>query len=58
MESNVLTSIPGIQYYPIVSLLMFFALFAGLLVWFFFADKSRLNELALAPFEEDESAKC
>ncbi len=45
MESNVLTSIPGIEYYPIISLIMFFVLFAGLLLWFFLADRKRLEYL-------------
>ncbi len=53
MESNVLTSIPGIQYYPIVSLLLFFGLFATLIVWFFRADKARLNALAWAAVDDE-----
>ena len=55
MESNVLTAIPGIEYYPIISLVMFFALFAGLLVWFFLADRGRLENLAQAPLEGDST---
>ncbi len=51
MESNVLTAIPGIEYYPIISLIMFFVLFAGLLLWFFLADRKRLDDYARAPFD-------
>jgi hypothetical protein len=56
MESNVLTSIPGIEYYPIISLVMFFALFAGLLLWFFLADRKRLDDYAREPFDFEESS--
>jgi len=51
MESNVLTSIPGIDLFPIISLFLFVAVFAGLLVWFFLADRNRLADHARAPFE-------
>ena len=55
MESNVLTNIPGIEYYPIVSLLIFVLVFAGLLVWYFRADKKRLSILAEAMLADDRS---
>jgi len=46
MYKNVLASIPGIEYYPIVALVFFFAFFAGLIIWFFVADKARLQSYA------------
>ncbi len=52
MESNVLSSIPGIEYYPIISLVLFFAFFAGLMAWFFRADRTRLAELAEQPLRD------
>ncbi len=55
MESNVLTSIPGIEYYPIVSLLIFVVVFAGLLVWYFRADRTRLEALAEEILEEESA---
>jgi hypothetical protein len=56
MESNVLTSIPGIEYYPIISLIMFFVLFAGLLLWFFLADRKRLDTYAREPFDFEDAS--
>ena len=54
MYKNVLSSIPGIEYYPIGALVLFFGFFAVLLVWFFRADKTRLDEQARQPFDEGE----
>ena len=52
MYKNVLASIPGIEYYPIVALLLFFSFFIGLTVWYFRADKSHLKDMANQPFDE------
>ena len=54
MYKNVLSSIPGIEYYPIVALVLFFGFFTVLLVWFFRADKARLDEQSRQPFDEGE----
>ncbi|MGA1278657.1 MAG: CcoQ/FixQ family Cbb3-type cytochrome c oxidase assembly chaperone [Candidatus Kapaibacteriota bacterium] len=35
MIRNVLQAIGGIEIYPIISLLIFFGLFASVLIWFF-----------------------
>lgn len=52
MYKNVLESIPGVEYWPIISLLIFFSVFVGLIVWFFRADKHRLQELAQLPLHD------
>jgi len=52
MGSEVLSSIPGIEYYPLVSLALFFTFFAGLIVWFFRADKNELATIARQPIED------
>lgn len=51
MYKEVLRSIEGIEIYPIVSLLIFFAFFVGLAAWFFLADKERLRRDALLPLD-------
>jgi len=51
MYKEVLRSIEGIEIYPIVSLLIFFAFFVGLAVWFFAADRERLRRAAMLPLE-------
>lgn len=52
MESNVLSSIPGIEFYPLVSLVLFLTFWSGLIVWYFRADKNRLTTIALQPLDE------
>ena len=53
MYREVLSSIEGIEIYPIVSLLIFFAFFVGVLAWFVLADKDRLERWARLPLDED-----
>lgn len=51
MYKEVLRSIEGIEIYPIVSLLIFFAFFVGLAAWFFLADKERIRQASLMPLD-------
>lgn len=46
MYKNVLASIPGIELYPIVALTLFFAVFAGLIIWFIRVDRVKLRAQA------------
>jgi cytochrome c oxidase cbb3-type subunit 4 len=52
MESNVLSSIPGIEFYPLVSLILFLTFWTGLIVWYFRADKNRLASIAHQPIDD------
>jgi cytochrome c oxidase cbb3-type subunit IV len=52
MESHFVTSIPGIEYYPIVALVFFFGFFTGLIAWFFLHNRKRLEAFAYQPLEE------
>ncbi len=54
MIRNVLESIPGIELYPIVALLLFVMFFAALLVWFVRADKARLGVLSRLPLDDGQ----
>lgn len=54
MYKNILASIPGIEFYPIVALVLFFGFFVGLIVWFFLTDESRLKMLAKSALDEGE----
>jgi cytochrome c oxidase cbb3-type subunit IV len=53
MYKNVMTGIPGIEFYPIVALLLFFGFFAGVVAWFFLADRRKLDVIARQPLEDD-----
>jgi hypothetical protein len=52
MESHFVSSIPGIEYYPIVALVFFFAFFSGLIAWFFLHNRQQIQQYALLPLEE------
>ena len=51
MYKEVLRSIEGVEIYPIVALLIFFAFFVGVIVWSVRIDKERLRELSLLPLD-------
>ncbi|MEY2719252.1 MAG: hypothetical protein RLZZ273_618 [Bacteroidota bacterium] len=53
MYKNILASIPGIEYYPIVALLLFFGFFTTLICWFFIVDKRQMSALSARIIPED-----
>jgi cytochrome c oxidase cbb3-type subunit IV len=57
MYKNVMSGIPGIEFYPIVALLLFFGFFVGVIAWFFLADRNRLDVISRLPLEEDVNHK-
>ena len=52
MYKNVLAGIPGIEWYPIVALVLFFGFFSALLIWFVLVDKNRLRDLSMTALED------
>lgn len=48
-----LTSIDGIEIYPIISLVIFVAFFVGVIVYLVKTDKKKINELKQMPLDED-----
>ncbi len=53
MIRNVLTHVGGIELYGIVSVLLFFAFFLGMLVWAFRLKSTHLESMALLPLRDD-----
>jgi cbb3-type cytochrome oxidase subunit 3 len=57
MYKNVMSGIPGIEFYPIVALLLFFGFFVAVIAWFVYAGSSKgkrkLEAIARQPLEED-----
>lgn len=47
-----LTSIDGIEIYPIVSLLIFFTFFVGLGIYALRADRKKIDEVKQLPLDE------
>ena len=52
MYAEVLSSIAGIGVFPIISLLLFVAVFGGVIVWAWRADGARLEQIAAIPLDE------
>lgn len=52
MYKEVLRSIEGIQIYPLISLLIFFVFFVGLMMWFVLADPDRMQRLSRLPLDD------
>lgn len=57
MIRDVLSTINGIEVYPIIGLILFFLVFTGLLVLVFRMDKNKLTQMSNLPFETDNENK-
>jgi cytochrome c oxidase cbb3-type subunit 4 len=51
---NHLTSIDGIEIYPIVSLVIFFTFFVGLGIYILRADRSKIEEIKQIPLDDND----
>jgi cbb3-type cytochrome oxidase subunit 3 len=51
--SNYLTSIENVSILPIISLILFFAVFVGVVFWIFTRDKEYISELENIPLDND-----
>lgn len=57
MIKEFLQSIPGVSAYPVFSLLLFFGLFAAVVVWAFFRlDKSYVTKMENLPLDSSNSS--
>jgi hypothetical protein len=50
---HTMETIDGIAIFPIISFVIFFSFFVGLLIWVLKTDKSYLNHVENLPFKED-----
>lgn len=53
MYKEVLRSIDNIQIWPIISFVIFFSFFIGLLWWTFSADKKFIDEMKRKPLQDE-----
>ena len=51
--SNYLSSIENISIYPLITLIIFFTVFVGVLFWVFTRDKEYISELEQIPLDND-----
>ncbi|AIZ62526.1 hypothetical protein PK28_00320 [Hymenobacter sp. DG25B] len=56
MYKNVLESITGIEIYPLISFVIFFLFFLGLLIWVVIANRQHLHTMSLMPLLGDDEA--
>lgn len=52
MYKNILQNIDHIAIWPVISFVIFFTFFIGLLVWVFTADKNFMNEMSQKPLHD------
>ena len=52
-----LAGIEGVDIYPIISLILFFAVFAGMLVFVFNLPKKSIDEVSQLPLDIDINSK-
>ncbi len=57
MYKNVLQAIEGIGIFPIISMLIFLAVFLTAIVWAFKMDKAQLQQMAELPLEQSNKEK-
>lgn len=57
MVKNVLQEIGGVGIYALVSLLLFFAVFTGALLWAAFQRKSVCARMSALPLDDDSNAQ-
>lgn len=51
MYKNVLEGINGVDIYPVISLVIFFLFFLGVLIWVLKVDKSYISKMGNLPLE-------
>ena len=55
MFKEVLQSIQGIEFYTIVSMIIFILFFIGMIIWLFKVDKKYIKEMSELPLEDDNN---
>lgn len=54
MYKEVARNIPNVSIYPVVSFLIFFLFFLGLLIWVFRADKAFIQKIKNIPIDNND----
>ena len=55
MYKDILQSIEGIEFYAIVSMIIFIFFFIGLTIWVFKVDKKYIKQMSELPLKEDNN---
>lgn len=52
-----LEAITGVSIYPIISFVLFFTFFTGMLIWVFRQSKEDISEISNLPLHDDQPSK-
>jgi cytochrome c oxidase cbb3-type subunit IV len=52
-----LEAITGVSIYPIISFVLFFTFFTGMLIWVFRQSKADITEISNLPLHDDQPSK-
>ena len=55
MYKTIMEGIEGVGIYPIISLILFFGVFTGMLWWVFKMDRHHIDHMGQLPLESDAS---
>jgi cbb3-type cytochrome oxidase subunit 3 len=55
MFKEVLQSIEGVEFYTIVSMIIFILFFIGMTIWLFKLDKKYIKDMSELPLEKDKN---
>jgi hypothetical protein len=55
--SNYLSSIENVSIYPIITLIIFFTIFVGAVIWIYTRDKDYISELENIPLDNNNFNK-
>jgi flagellar biogenesis protein FliO len=55
MFKEVLQSIEGVEFYTIVSMMIFILFFVGMIIWLLKVDKKYIKTMSELPLEEDNN---
>ena len=53
MEKEVMRAMEGIEIYPVISLVIFFAFFIAVIIYVIKADKNLMNKMSCLPLENN-----
>ena len=55
MYKDVLQSVEGIEFYTIVSMIIFILFFIGMIIWLFKVDKKYIQQMSKLPLQNDDN---
>ncbi|MCC5919109.1 MAG: cbb3-type cytochrome c oxidase subunit 3 [Cyclobacteriaceae bacterium] len=58
MKKDILTSLEGVDIYPVISLLIFVLFFVGMAVFVFTMKRSHIDAMKAMPLEDDTVSSC